>query len=146
MYPLSNRIWGQVVVGRKSKSGSLCLDLRKYTVSKQKLIPNKQEGLAIPQNIWRQIVDLIGSIEKALEEKEEFRKEFYLSERSFIIVEVSIFKKKAYCDIRDYFTLEGEEEKRPSKRGCKLDKEGFAKLQEILGDVEADFKVLKQFS
>ena len=146
MYPLSNGIWCQVVIGSGAKTGSLCLDIRKYTVSKQKLIPNRQEGVTIPQSVWREIVDLLDPIEKALEEKEIFKKEFCLSEKNYIIIEVNIFKEKAYLDIRDYYTPEGEEELRPTKRGCKFSKEGFAKLRVVSEDVDGDFKVLKAFN
>ena len=146
MYPLSNGVWCQVVVGRRAKDGSLSLDLRKHMVSKQKLIPNRQEGVTIPQSVWGGIVDLFDPIEKALEQKELFRKEFCLSERNYIVIEVTVFKQKAYFDIRDYFIPEGEEELRPTKRGCKISREGFTKLRERSEDIISDFKVLKEFA
>ena len=100
------------------------IDVREWESKDQKLIPTRK-AISLPLYRWKLLVESFDSMDKALEEKEEYKS--HLGRNIF----ASVTKNNVCVDIRQHWLPPNQAEVVPTKRGITLRPEEYEKLKDV---------------
>ena len=144
MYPLANGSFASVVLGKGRYKGKICVDIRKYSVYQEKLVPGN--GIAIPSSIWDDIISNLDKIEETLATKDLKQAYSVEYENGLLttLLKIEYFHGENRLDIREHYRS-AEGDLRPTTRGCNLTLEAFVELKKVLKTLKGDRTVFEVF-